>query len=162
MTDIDNSAPQNSSDGGRGRRSLKSVFVKPREQLRYAFVFFGGGLALMAGYIVLFLYYLNVTIMNLATSYSIAPDVATTLNTAFLTASIATVIFAATLTLIMFAAGVALSHRIFGPIVPMKRLIEDLTNGNYSSRVALRKTDEFQDVADSLNQLAENLEKSAR
>jgi len=155
---MSNSTPD-STDNGQSRRSLKNILVKPREQLRYAFIFFGGGLAVMATYIILFLYYLNVTITNLASSYSIAPDVANTISTALLTASIATVVFSVTLTLIMFAAGVALSHRIFGPAVPMLRLLEELRSGNFKARGHLRKRDEFQDVMDELNALAGDLEK---
>lgn len=153
----DSKETASSSENEQARRSLKNILVKPREQLRYAFIFFGGGLAVMATYIILFLYYLNVTIMNLASSYSIAPDVANTISTALLTASIATVVFSVTLTLIMFSAGVALSHRIFGPAVPMLRLIEDLRKGNYDSRGHLRKRDEFQDVMNELNELAADL-----
>ncbi|MES2963344.1 MAG: hypothetical protein V4760_05605 [Bdellovibrionota bacterium] len=157
MNDTNDKAP--ADDNGQSRRSLKNILVKPREQLRYAFIFFGGGLGVMATYIILFLYYLNVTIVNLATSYSIAPDVANTISTALLTASIATVVFSVTLTLIMFSAGVALSHRIFGPAVPIRRLIQDLRKGNYAARAHLRKRDEFQDVVAELNGLAADLEK---
>lgn len=153
----DNTAPA-ATENDQSRRSLKNILVKPREQLRYAFIFFGGGLAVMATYIILFLYYLNVTITNLATSYSIAPDVAGTISTALLTASIATVVFSVTLTLIMFSAGVALSHRIFGPAVPILRLIEDLRAGKFASRGHLRKRDEFQDIMTELNELAADLQ----
>ncbi|MEK7356309.1 MAG: hypothetical protein AAB250_07655 [Bdellovibrionota bacterium] len=159
MNDIKDAAPAGLPDDAYSRRSIRSILVKPREQLRYAFIFFGGGLAVMATYIIMFLYYLNVTIGNLATSYSIAPDVQSTISTALLTASIATIVFAATLTLIMFSAGVALSHRIFGPAIPILRLVQDLRDGNYKARGHLRKRDEFQDIMGGLNELAGDLEK---
>jgi HAMP domain-containing protein len=147
------------NDDGRARRSIRNILVKPREQLRYAFIFFGGGLSVMAIYIIMFLYYLNVTISNLSATYSISAEVQGTISTALLTASIATVVFAATLTLIMFAAGIALGHRIFGPSVPMLKLVQDLRKGDYSARGHLRKRDEFQDLMEELNALAATLEK---
>ena len=50
------------------------------------------------------------------------------------------------------------SHRVFGPLVAIRRHIEKLTEGDYSSRVQLRSADEFQNLAEDLNRLAEALE----
>jgi methyl-accepting chemotaxis protein len=54
--------------------------------------------------------------------------------------------------------GVALSHRIFGPMVPLVRHIRNLAAGDFSSRAHLRRGDFLAELANELNTLAENLE----
>jgi signal transduction histidine kinase len=57
---------------------------------------------------------------------------------------------------------IIVSHRIFGPMVPIRRHVESLKKGDFTSRVNLRSYDEFKDLAADLNALAEVLqEKSA-
>lgn len=50
------------------------------------------------------------------------------------------------------------SHRIFGPTIPFRRHIQSLIDGDYTVRVQLRKRDEFQDLAEALNQLTNKLQ----
>jgi len=50
------------------------------------------------------------------------------------------------------------SHRIFGPTVPILRMIHNLEDGNFSHRIHLRKHDELKPIADALNDLAASLE----
>lgn len=50
------------------------------------------------------------------------------------------------------------SHRIFGPMVKIQRHIDDLMAGRYDSRIQLRRFDEFQDLAEQLNQLSVTLQ----
>jgi hypothetical protein len=64
--------------------------------------------------------------------------------------------------IVSFTLGIIISHRTFGPIIiPIRRHIENLISGNYTSRVKLRKSDHFQDLAEQLNKLAETLESKA-
>lgn len=49
------------------------------------------------------------------------------------------------------------SHRIFGPTVAIRRHVECLSKGDYSSRIHLRTTDEFRELSAELNHLAEIL-----
>ena len=62
---------------------------------------------------------------------------------------------------IMFATILRLTHRIYGPLVSIKRFLNELKSGNYSARVILRKDDDLQDLVKELNELAETLEKKA-
>ena len=61
--------------------------------------------------------------------------------------------------LVCFGYWIVYSHRIFGPVVPIRRTIQKLTSGDYSTRINLRLSDEFKNIADDLNHLAEALEK---
>lgn len=60
--------------------------------------------------------------------------------------------------MVCLIAWVIYSHRIFGPTVPIKRHLDNLINGRYDSRITLRPGDEFKDIADQLNVLAERLQ----
>jgi methyl-accepting chemotaxis protein len=50
------------------------------------------------------------------------------------------------------------AHRMVGPTVAFRRHVEALKNGDFSSRVVLRKGDAFRELAHELNDLAELLE----
>lgn len=54
------------------------------------------------------------------------------------------------------------SHRIFGPEVSLRRQIDALCKGEYDTRITLRKRDEFKEVADDLNRLAEILSSNSK
>lgn len=50
------------------------------------------------------------------------------------------------------------THKMVGPVVQFCKHVENLRNGEYDSRVVLRKKDGFEDLAAELNKLAETLE----
>lgn len=60
--------------------------------------------------------------------------------------------------LCVVALCIAYSQRIFGPVVAFRRHVEALKNGDYASRVHLRKGDAFSDLESDLNELAEMLQ----
>jgi len=49
------------------------------------------------------------------------------------------------------------SHKIAGPLFRIKREIEVLKKGDFSANFKIRKTDELQDLADSLTNLTDSL-----
>jgi len=51
------------------------------------------------------------------------------------------------------------THKMYGPMVNISRLVEDLKQGKYSSRIQVRQSDDFQLLVNELNELAETLEK---
>ncbi len=60
--------------------------------------------------------------------------------------------------LVVVILSVAYAHRMIGPMVPLRRQIEALKNGDYGARVKLRKRDAFSEIAEDLNELAQVLE----
>lgn len=64
------------------------------------------------------------------------------------------------LTFVCFALWVAVSHRIFGPVVAMRRHVRSLIAGEYTSRINLRANDELRDLGEDLNELAQTLDRS--
>lgn len=140
------------------RRSLNRIFVSPRSQMKYSFFLFGCGLTLMTIFFAYFMFTLNSTIKALSDVYQFDPEVTQTLQNSMLSAVLMTIAFSTVLTIISFMAGILMSHRIFGPMVPIRRHLKALIEGDYSSRLTLRKKDEFQDVAEDLNELAKVLD----
>ncbi len=61
--------------------------------------------------------------------------------------------------LLLASVCVAYTHRLIGPLRPFVKHVEQLTAGNYSSRVALRKGDleMYNEYAEKLNDLARKL-----
>ena len=134
-------------------RRIRGLLVKPHSQLRFAFMLFGAGLLFLVVLVAYLLLSFNSTIESLHAYYQIDASVIDRLQTALFSTIVMTVIFGVVLAAITFSAGIALSHRIFGPVVPFQRHLNNLIEGNYSSRVSLRKRDEFQELMISMNQL---------
>jgi HAMP domain-containing protein len=150
--------PREALSSGRNNRSLRGLLVQPRSQFRYAFLMFGGGLFILVGLISYFMFSLLRTLEALSARYAIEPAVIEQMQRAILSTFVMTAIFGTVLAAITFSAGLAISHRVFGTMVPFSRHLTSLIHGDYSSRVDLRKKDEFQELKILLNTLAENLE----
>lgn len=60
--------------------------------------------------------------------------------------------------LVLMAAVIVYTHRIYGAVVAIQRTINDLNAGRYEKRCNLRSHDELQDLAASLNDLAQTLQ----
>lgn len=50
------------------------------------------------------------------------------------------------------------THKVYGPLVSIERFIGELSEGDYSKRIRLRKKDDMQRLAGKLNDLAKSLE----
>ena len=66
--------------------------------------------------------------------------------------------------LLLASVCVAYTHRLIGPLRPFTRHVDALADGDYSSRVTLRRgdLDMYVEHAEKLNRLAERLEREAR
>lgn len=60
---------------------------------------------------------------------------------------------------IIFYLGIRQSHRIIGPVGRLKRTLEAIAQGDFSQRIILREGDVLDEVAKSINQMAENLQR---
>ena len=58
-----------------------------------------------------------------------------------------------------FVLGLLMSHKVFGPLVPIRKLVEDMKSGKPVTPVVLRKNDEpvMKELADDLNELAQKM-----
>lgn len=63
------------------------------------------------------------------------------------------------ITLVIAAWALVITHRAAGSAYHIKRVIEAIRAGNIQERVHLRKKDEYQDLAESFNQMMDELQK---
>ena len=59
---------------------------------------------------------------------------------------------------LLFFIGILVTHRMAGPVMVIRKKLEDLSGDNFSVRVRLRKGDEFKNLARAFNDLAQHLE----
>jgi len=143
------------------KRTFRGMWVDPKAQL-FMSVFPGVGFMIMAATLFYVVLSFDRLISDLNNSLQIDAQTAWIIgSTAYYYICIALTL-SVFLALSTFVVGAWLSHRIYGPMVSLKRHVEKLIQGEYSSRVTLREEDRFQDLARDLNLLAENLEKSRR
>ncbi len=61
-------------------------------------------------------------------------------------------------TMLSVGIGIIASHRIAGPVFRMIRFLGNVTAGDYSQRIHLRKKDDLKDLAEAINKLVDKLE----
>ncbi len=60
---------------------------------------------------------------------------------------------------VIWVLGIRQSHRIVGPMNRIKRMLEAIGAGDFSQRITLRKGDALENLAKSLNQMCEALQR---
>jgi signal transduction histidine kinase len=138
------------------RRKLLRL-VRPRQQMVYAALMVGG-LILELILIWLFLDRLHELVEALASERLLHPAGAEVLYKALANARYIMMGSSVILILISAYAGVTLSSRVYGPVVAFHRHVRRLIEGDYSSRVHLRRGDDLHDLRTVLNELAEVME----
>lgn len=75
------------------------------------------------------------------------------------TSSLAVWVISAVIVYVVFnvALNIYFTHRLIGPTYAFRRHVRALIEGNYQSKVSLRKNDAFVGLADDLNELAEKM-----
>jgi methyl-accepting chemotaxis protein len=58
---------------------------------------------------------------------------------------------------LVYFLGIRQSHRVVGPINRMKRVLEAIGAGDFSQRIIVRRGDALEDVAKTINEMAERL-----
>jgi len=61
--------------------------------------------------------------------------------------------------IIVWVVGIRQSHRVVGPMTRLTRMLEAIGQGDFSQRITLRKGDALEDLARTINRMAENLER---
>ncbi|MFZ3073101.1 MAG: HAMP domain-containing protein [Thermodesulfobacteriota bacterium] len=61
------------------------------------------------------------------------------------------------ISILVFIQTIFASHRVAGPVYRLEKALEELARGNYKERVRLRKGDEFVEIEQLVNTLAESL-----
>lgn len=126
--------------------------------MRFALMFTGGALLLITGLVALTALVFNHTLKRLTDAQQIQTDIGTVLRDTMFYPFFILTLGAFLIGLFCIYMGVKLTNRIYGPLVPILRHVQNLKQGVYSSRVVLRQNDELTELRDALNELAANLE----
>ena len=59
----------------------------------------------------------------------------------------------------LFLWGTILTHRLIGPLNRLENDLREISEGNYSVRLKLRKDDDLRPIADTINKIIDKLEK---
>jgi signal transduction histidine kinase len=146
-------------EGARFKRALRTMFIRPSRQLKLTLAMLSVGIlftALLMGYLVI-----RVAAVVSAVQSS-NPDIAALIQ-ANLDPTLSVILLGqGLLWLSSLLIGILISHRIYGPIIPIVRHVQQLGRGDYSSRIQLRKDDDLGEIAEALNELASRLEKEKK
>lgn len=148
---------ENSQKKHTHQRYLKNILLRPEFQLRYSFYFVGMTLLIMGGVFLLFLLSLRDMIQTISVVYNIEPQIIGAIQDSLKIAAFTTIAVAALFGLISVSFGIILTHRLVGPMIPIRRIIEQLTQGEYGVQGRLRTKDDYQEVMAELNRLSTTL-----
>lgn len=141
------------------KRYIKNFILRPVTQFRYVFLIFSILLLGLGFFQSFVMFNFGQTVVHAAEEYNLQGEVVQDIRESLALARnvlIMSFVFVWAASIIL---GLYITHRFLGPAVQIRRLIEDLKEGRYSSRVSLRKGDEFQDLMADMNGLAAALEK---
>lgn len=134
------------------------MLVRPQKQLKFALMFTGGALLSLTALVALTAIVFNHTLKALSDAQQIETDIGFLLRDTMMFPFFTMVGGVFAIGLFVIYLGIKISNRIYGPLVPLLRHIDNLKKGVYSSRVTLRRHDELSEIRDALNDLAANLE----
>jgi len=145
-----------SEGGGAENRTSQGLWVRPKAQLLLISLM-SLGLLIVAGTLVLLLSSFDSYLATLRETNQMDTQTSILVTSHLYYYLRLAITLAVSFAVGGLALGVMLSHRIFGPIVPIRAHVLRLIEGDYSSRIHLRTHDQFKDVATDLNTLAERL-----
>lgn len=151
-------SPTDAPNKEQNRRTVLGTAVNPAKQIRYAFLFVGGGMLMLTVFIAATIYYIRETVVAFELAYRLDHEVTAALMDSLTGMLTLAFMVAAVFSILSIVLGWQMSHRFYGPVIPLLRHIEELRNGNFSSRVKLRRGDELMELQEALNGLAEMLE----
>jgi len=61
--------------------------------------------------------------------------------------------------ILLFIWGVVLTHRLIGPLNRLENDLKEISEGDYSVRLKMRKDDDLRPIADTINKIIHKLEK---
>ena len=140
------------------KRSLKNIFVRPSQQLKFSGVFLALIALMTAVYVSLIIDGVLNELRNMSVEYQLPPATVSHIMSSLMSAFVVIGLASIVLVVCMLVLALYMSHRIYGPLVPIERLVDHLKNGDYTVRAGLRKGDEFKELMEKLNKLAANLQ----
>lgn len=141
------------------QRTVQGYFIRPKQQAKYAMMFMGGAMLSVVALLGLLVVSFNHAIARYNAKFQGNAEVGLTISDSFTNSFLLIITFAVIAGVLSIYWGIRVSHRIYGPLIPLRRHIDKLIEGDYSARVRLRKSDDMVELCDAMNELAEALEK---
>ncbi|MGZ3650263.1 MAG: HAMP domain-containing protein [Bdellovibrionota bacterium] len=142
---------------GRNRRSLRNILVSPAGQIRLIFAIPVAVLLTASCFLITLRNTLLVRLGELQTLPNVTGrelgDLADSIGTFYLLG----IIFLMFTSFFLAISGLLISHRYYGPLIPLLRCLRAMKAGDYSQEVRLRKGDELRELATAVNELNEHL-----
>lgn len=146
----------------RANRDVKNTLIEPFKQIKFGIYVIGFAIAFVIATTVVFLLAFYSQYQHLMSIFNITDAKAQmelVTNDIFysniIRIAFVFVIFIGLNFLMVFK----LTHRYYGPLVSIERFVDEMTAGQYSRRVKIRKGDELQRLTDKLNEMASALER---
>lgn len=143
----------------KNRRKVRNLLLNPRFQGKYVLLVGGAALLVSIVYAGIFYSYIK---ENYAILVELSPM--TDAAKAQLYSELRQIVLllgAGSLVFVSVVSWLALffTHRSAGPLYQFKKVFEDIRSGKVDARIHLRPWDDFQEVADSFNEMMESLDK---
>jgi HAMP domain-containing protein len=141
------------------KRSLKNIFILPRIQRGYVLAAPTIGACFVLIYSAAVYSHVSLLYRLFTTAVALSTEERAFLEHEFFITLIALGMCSALFLIGMTALLLRYSHRIAGPLYHFQRVLREVTSGNRSARITLRKSDELQELARDFNQMMDSLEK---
>ena len=141
----------------KGRRKWRSLLVEPFEQVKLGLIFLTVNCLFATLILGVFGYYVYDIYKAVSVYFQM------TQQESYLTIYKFVVPLSAAIGLIVVFVGVTLyasikyTHEIYGPLVSIHRFLDELLQGQKPSIINLRESDQLQDLANKLNNIAERM-----
>jgi hypothetical protein len=140
------------------RRTIEGFWVNPNLQFRFGAIVAATALLVSGMYGAIMFSFLRENYQLLVEMSPMAEEVKSQLQLELRLLWIYLGLATALFPLLCFGWGVYHSHRIAGPIYRIRFVISEILEGNKSRRISLRPNDEFQDLAQDINKLLDQIE----
>ena len=144
-----------------GGRLFSSILIDPFRQIKFGLYMMALSIAFVLASMVIFGIAFREQYQHVLEIFSIIDHQRqwdTVVNTVFITNLVRLVVFFGIFLAAMFLVVFRLTHRYYGPLVSIERFLDEIIEGRYGARIAIRSRDELQLLANKLNQLAVVLE----
>ncbi len=139
------------------QRKIKNYWLNSKFQTRYlvSIIITGAFLVLVQSY--LFYSFTNENYQLLVELSPMTDEAKAVLFSELKRITVYLVILSSLFILAMSLVGLVFSHRTVGPLYQFKKIFDQIRNGKKDSRIQLRPNDDFQDVAQSFNEMMDSL-----
>jgi nitrogen fixation/metabolism regulation signal transduction histidine kinase len=147
---------------GQNRRSIFNIRFMKGTKLRLLFGTMTAGMLFSSAMLVNVIYSVNKTVARFHSSDLVIQSLLDEVCGVTTRALLMGLIFTLASAIMALLFGLLVSHRFYGPIVPLSRQLKEFAAGNFKTRVRLRPEDELLELAEAQNALGETLEKQAK